>query len=245
LGQRSLVLGHVCTDIVRANRGARVLGDIVALMTSGNAISFGKRTQVTGVVVTGGGAVSRLGNALVGEFKGADTQGETAEMTQCANARNQTAAVRSALSALPSEPQNRLGAVVVKPRKTLRIPSSGALAAGTVVLDFDDLKISSSGKLVIAASPDTDQIVLRVANRLRAARRARIELEGAQPSQLIALVQGPMTIGGSANVVGTLIGADRIIMRRRATLTGALFGRTLLLSGSAKVQRAPWRGWCD
>jgi len=166
-------------------------------------------------------------------------------MTQCANARNQTAAVRRALSALPSEPQNRLGAVVVKPRKTLRIPSSGALAAGTVVLDFDNLKISSSGKLVIAASPDTDQIVLRVANRLRAGRRAHIELEGARPSQLIALVQGPMTIGGSANVVGTLIGADRIIMRRRATLTGALFGRTLLLSGSAKVQRAPWRGWCE
>jgi hypothetical protein len=230
---------------VRANGRARVLGDLVALMTSGNAISFGKRTQVTGAVVTGGGAVSRLENALVGEFKGADTRGETSEMAQCVTARNQTAEVRSALSALPSEPQNRLGAVVVKYRKTLRIPSSGALAAGTVVLDFDDLKISSRGKLVIAASPDTDQIVLRIANRLLAGRRARIELEGAQPSQLIALVQGPMTMGSSSKIVGTLIGADRIIMRRRATLTGALFGRTLLLSGGAKVRRAPWRGWCE
>ncbi len=244
LGQRSLVLGHVCTDIVRANGRARVLGDLVGLMTSGNAIVFGKRTQVTGAVVTGGGFVAGLDKALVGEFKGADSQGETPEMVQCADARQQTAALRGEVLSAASDPQNRFGAVVIKARKMLRLPVSGTFGAGSVVLDFDDLKISSSGKLILAAGPETEEIVLRVANRFRAARRAKIELEGLQANQVVLLVQGPVTIGGSAIVRGTLIGSDRIVMRRRALLEGGLFGRTLLLSGSARVQRAPWVGWC-
>lgn len=243
LGLRSLVLGHVCTDIVRANGRSRVLGDMVALMPSGTAISFGLRTQVAGAVVTAGGFVARLDRAVVGEFKGADTAGQTPEMVQCSDARAQAAAVRTELIALPPG-SNSLGPTVVKPRKTVRIPASGVLGPGTAVIDIADLKISSSGKLVIAASPETRDIVVRIPNRLRLGRRARIVLEGAQPNQVLYVVQGPATIGGTAYLPGTLIGADRIVLRRRALIEGALFGRTLLLSGSARIQRAPWSGWC-
>lgn len=233
----------MCTDIVRANRRARVLGDMVALMPSGTAIQFAKLTQVTGTVVTGGGFVAGLDNASIGEFRGADSSGTTPEMVQCADARSQAQTVRTELMALAPSGIS-LGETSVRPRKTLRIPAAGTLGPGTVVIDIDDLKIGSSGTLVLVGAPETRDIVLRITNRLRMGRRARVLLEGVQPNQLVHIVQGPVTIGGAAHLPGTLIGADRIVLRRKSRIKGALFGRTLLLSGSARVERDPWPGWC-
>lgn len=244
LSRRALINGHVCSDIVRMARQSRVLGDLVGLMSSGNALYFGKLTQVAGTVVTQGGAVVGVQNASMGQFLGADMAGTAPPVVDCANARAKTLQVREALSALPVTPGFSFGATRVKARKTLRIPSTGELADSTVVLDFEDLKISSSGTLELVGGPVTEDVVVRVRNHLRLGRRGKLLLTGLQPNQVILIVNGRTIINGSADLSGTVIGGDRIVLRRRAKVRGGLFGKTVLVAGSARVQRAGWVGWC-
>jgi len=244
LGRRSLVGGHVCTDVTKMGGRARVLGDLVGLMTSGNALVFGKLTQVAGTVVTAGGAIVNPQNALIGEFRGADSSGGAPELSDCALARSKTQSARTQLAQLPADPQTTFGAVKVKLRKSLRVPASGTFGAGTAVVDFDDLKIGSSGTLELVGGPTTEDVVIRVKNRLRLGRRAKVLLNGLNPNQVVFLVDGQTNVGGSAYLPATLIGGDRIAVRRRAAVEGGLFGKTVIVAGSARVQRAGWVGWC-
>lgn len=242
--RRALIGGHVCSDIVRLGGRARVLGDVVALTSSGNALYFGKLTQVMGTVVTLGGEVVGAQNASIGEFLGADTTGSTPPVMDCAEARAKTIQARQMLLGLPSSPGLSFGATKIKLRKTLRLPPTGELGGGTVVVDFEDLKIGSSGALELVGGPATEDVVIRVQNHVRLGRRAKLLLTGLEPNQVVLLVNGRTNLGGSAYLPATLIGADRITVRRRAVVEGGLFGKTLLVSGSARVRRAGWVGWC-
>ncbi|MCX8071103.1 MAG: hypothetical protein N3C12_01445 [Candidatus Binatia bacterium] len=244
LSRRALVGGHVCTGAAHLAGSSRILGDLVGLLTSGNALSFGKRTHVLGAVVTRGGAVVGAQNAAIGEFLGADSSDSTEEVRACAEARTKTFEARELLVTLPNNSGAMFGATKVKARKTLRIPASGQLGGGTVVADFDDLKIGSTGAVELVGSASTEDVVIRVQNQLRMGRRAKFVLDGLEPNQVVLVVNGRTTIGDSAYLPGTLIGGDRIIVRRRARVEGGLFGKTVLVSGSAKIRRAGWVGWC-
>ncbi len=244
LMRRSLIGGHVCSDVVRLARQSRVLGDLVALAPSGNALYFGKRTQVAGKVVTLGGAVVGAENASMGEFLGADSTGSTPPVQDCAEARARTLQARQNLLSLPNSAGFSFGVTKVRARKTLRLPPAGELDGGTVVVDFEDLKIGSSGTLELVGSAATEDVVIRVRNHLRLGRRAKLLLAGLQPNQVVLAVDGRTIIGGSAHLPGTLMGGDRIVVRRRAVVEGGLFGRSVLVSGSARVRRAGWVGWC-
>lgn len=244
LGRRALITGHVCSDVVKLAGAARVLGDAVGLMTANNALYFGKRTQVAGTVVTAGGAIVGAENARIGNFVGADASGSAPQLSECANARARVEVAHSALSGLASDPGLQFGAVVVAARSSLRVPSSGTLGAGTVVVDFEDLKLRSNASLELVGGPNTADVVVRVRNNLHLSTRARVTLTGLFPNQVVFVVSGRTSIGGSARLAGTLIGNDRIAVRRRAVVEGGLFGKTVLVSGSARVLRAGWVGWC-
>ncbi|GIW45122.1 MAG: hypothetical protein KatS3mg077_2404 [Candidatus Binatia bacterium] len=244
IGQRSLVSGHVCTDITRLLRRSRVLGDLVGLMTSGNSVLLGKRALVAGTLVTAGGAVVGTQNATIGEFLGADSSGSAAQLTECSEARARTAAVRQALLGLPTRAEFSFPATKVRLRKTLRLPQTGELGSGTPVIDFEELKIGSSGRLELVGGPTTESVVIRVRNDFRLGRRAKVLLTGLGPQQVVFVVGGRTNLGGSSYLPATLIGSDRIAVRRRAKIRGGLFGKTVIVAGSAQVQRAAWNGWC-
>jgi cysteine-rich repeat protein len=243
LGRRALVNGHVCGPVLRESRASRVRGDLTSLVTAGPAIIFGSLTQVAGSVVTAGGTVVKPTRAKIGGTLRSDSTGAMAELADCNLARTQTQDMYAKLIALP--PSFGYAKIKIKARKVLRLPASGDLGPGNVVVHIDELRVGGTATLTLVGSPATTQVIVHIPGALKLGRKAKINLEGLTTDQVIFVVDGPTGIGGSAKVQATILGAGTMVAQRRARVDGALYGRAPKVAGSSIIGRHPWVGWCD
>ncbi len=244
MGRRGVVNGQVCTGMLRMGGGSRINnGDLASQVTVGTAISFGKLTTVAGSVVTAGGDIIHRELVAAGGDIVPDPIGMRPELVDCALASTQASDKYSALIALP--PNFTFPSLTVKTRGDARIPPSGDLGTGDVVVRVDEINIHGSATLTLVGSPATTSVAVRIPGKLKVGSRAAIKLEHLVPGQVIFVVDGTVVVGGTATLPGTVLGTGRMAARRRAKVEGAFFGPGPKVAGSAVVNRQPWVGWCD
>jgi len=247
LGDRTLLKGHVCTDTIRQRNRSRVIGDVVGLVEAGGtAIKFAKRTRVAGAVITAGGNITGLAKVQIAANR-VDTDGVAPELDDCTTARVRATEKQAVLTALPASPGLAFGVVKVKGKKPLAIPAAGDLGPGQVVIGISgDLKIGNYGRLTINGASTTTEVIVHILGNLSMRGKAKIELHGLDPRQVIFVVDGQVKAGGDTRIPGTILGAGKIALFGRNTTDGAVLGRISIKTRSyVVINRRAWVGWCD
>jgi len=241
LSRDAATRGSVCAEDVQVGSSVQIDGDVVAWTTDGRAISFSRLSQVTGDVVTGGGALAGIGQATVG---GRIDQGGTApELAECFAARYRADRRRAELSALPPTPGFALGAVDVGRGSSRRIPAQGALGSGQVVVEAAGLRLGPESTLTLVGTASTDAVVVHIRGGVVLGWAARIDTDGLPAERVIFVVDGSVILYREAHVAGSVFASRRVRMGSASTITGALLASTIDLAPYATVDLHPFVGW--
>jgi len=237
----AVVRGNVCTERMRVGSSDRIDGDAIAWAALGRAATLRRGSQVTGAVVTGGGTVIGLDQATVGG--GIDLGGAAPQLDECFAARVRATSRRADLLALPPTPGFTLAPIQLGPGTTRRIPATGAMGTGQIIIEADRLRMGSSSVLTLVGSAATDAVIVHLRGSMTLGRAARITVEGIAAERLILLIDGSVVLHPRASVVGSVFAAAHVHMGSASTISGALLGATIDLAPSAAVDLHPFTGW--
>jgi len=221
------VNGSICAGTVTARPWTVMTGDVVALNTTGTAIRFALGDRVSGNVITGGGAIIKSAHARIGGK--VDTSGQAPEFASCSAAASALAAARTQMMALP--PTLILPSLAVPQAATQRIPDTGTLGAGQIVIDTPRIDLAGYATLVLVGAPSTTQVIVR-ASGVKMRYHAHLALDGLQPEQVLYVIEDTAILYECNTVAGSLM-AKQITWRGlsgRSRIDGALFS-----SGSLSV----------
>ncbi|MBI3784903.1 MAG: hypothetical protein HY270_16040, partial [Deltaproteobacteria bacterium] len=246
--QATAVGGNICAREIKMKLFSQVGGDVVALRstpvapTSGPpAILFQKSNVVAGRCATGGGWIKGLENASIA-LPPCDTSGTAPRLNECTLAVCRASNVRSLLQSLPVDLD--LGSVGVGRAVSQRIPASGTLGTGRVVIDASKIQLANRATLTLVGGPSTTQVIVRVAGRLRLGRPASIVLEGLQPQQVLFLVDGTVYMHSYADVSGTFYSTENVTVGFSSHVAGALISdKSVTLGNFVRVDDLPFAGW--
>jgi hypothetical protein len=236
-----VVGGDLCADHINMKLFSGVRGEAIAVRSSGSAvINFQHANFVTGDCITGGGAIKGLANATIGGR--VDTSGVAPELQEC-NAAFCSATARVAeLSLLPATPGYDLGSLRVT--RNRRIPATGTLGAGQVVVQTRSILLGNYTTLTLAGSPDTTRVIVHVSGNLRLGRPAEIALEGLTPEQVIFVVDGWVYAHSFGTVAGTIFAGGNVRIGFASAIHGAVLGQKAVRLGNfTTIDQHPFVGW--
>jgi hypothetical protein len=245
VGRGSQVDGSVCVSFFDSRLLASIGGDVIATIANGQAVMLGRRdrigtVEIAGSLVTGGGNIVGIEHAEAAG--GIDTTGTAGQLGDCNSARADVAAWHQVISNLP--PTLTIDRVFVGRRKSARIPAAGTLGAGQILIDTPKVRVRAGGRLVIAGSPQTDAVIVRVGNSFRAGHNAVIELEGLSPEQVIFVVKNSAIVKFGAVISGSLFAEGPLNVGQGATLNGQAVGESRIrLRRLAMLSRRPFCCW--
>jgi hypothetical protein len=127
-----------------------------------------------------------------------------------------------------------------------RIPATGTLGPGQVVIDVPSIRLSSYGRLTLAGDATTTQVIVRVTGTrsITVGYAAHIALAGLQPEQVLVLASGPIILCSHATVSGNLLATRLITVRRSGKVDGTLLSGTgFRLNSYASVMLHPFVAW--
>jgi cysteine-rich repeat protein len=241
IGRGTAIHGSVCADVIKTGGNTVTDGDLVALATSGSAISFLRQEKVGGHVITGGGSISHPSAAVIGG--GApDTSGTASQLTECDQAADKVAAERTLRLAAPVDLS--LGALTVVNSDPQTISVASAPGHGSaVVVEVPRIQLRSFGRLTLAGDATTQELVVRT-SLLSVGGGAQIVLQNLQPEQVLWLVDGPAKLYGFAMVPGTILATGQISTGYRSEIDGAVLGDTnFTFSAYAVLNSHPFAGF--
>jgi hypothetical protein len=204
-------------------------------------INFHHANFVTGDCITGGGTIKGQANATIGGR--VDTSGAAPELQEC-NAAFCSATARVAeLSLLP--PDFDLGRIRLTQRgQVRRIPATGTLGAGQVVIRTGSILLGNRTTLTLAGGPDTTQVIVHVSGNMRLGRPAEIALEGLTPEQVIFVVDGWVYVHSFGTVAGTIFAGGNVRIGFASAIHGAVLGQKAVRLGNfTTIDQHPFVGW--
>jgi cytoskeletal protein CcmA (bactofilin family) len=241
LGGSALITGDVCAESIAIGPSSVIDGDVVAWESSGPAIAFLDASQVRGDVVTGGGTVSRISGVTVGGR--VDVSGSGAEIAACLAARRKVDAWREQVVALPPSAGLAVGAARVRGGAPRRIPPTGSLGAGRIVVEARKLHLAPSGELTLVGTASTEAVIVRVRGRMEIGRGARITLEGLRPEQVVFVVDGSVILQPAVTVSGSVFATGRVMLGKASRVSGAILGNGIILAPDASVDLHRFVEW--
>ncbi len=241
--------GSACAEIVRTRAYVAINGSLIGLRPSGIAVDLAYGSVVADSIVTGGGNVVshpavRIDGRSVLPAVPIDVSGNAPAVGLCTDASTHASARLLELAAGSASPGLRFGRLTVRRGQTLRLPSSGTLGAGDVVIDAGDMHIASFGTLALVGDASTNSVVVRVGGSLRLGYGASVALAGLSPTQVIFVVEGPIASKAHTRITGTLVGQSTIDLGYGTQVNGALLaGGDITLAQYVQVNFFPFSGW--
>ncbi len=242
-------VGSACAEIVRTRAYVAINGSLIGLRSSGVAVDLAYGSVVADSIITGGGSVMsrpavRIDGRSVLPAVPIDVSGNAPAVGLCTDASAHAGARIAELSAAPANTGLRFGRMTVRRGQTLRLPASGTLGSGDIVIDADDVHVASFGTLALVGDASTQTVVVRINGSLRVGYGGSIALAGLSPTQVVFLVEGPITSKAHTRISGTLVGQSTIDLGYGTQVNGALLaGGDITLAQYAQVNFFPFSGW--
>jgi hypothetical protein len=197
--------------------------------------------MIVGDVVTGGGGIRGLN--LVTVDGRVEIGGDAVHLSDCVAARQRAARRRAELAALSATPGFTLDAIELGRSASLRIPSTGQLGAGRIVIDAGALRLGADSTLTLVGATDTEAVIVHVRGRMLLGRGARLVVDAMPAERVMFVVDGSVVLHAQTSVTGAVFGAGRVHMGSGSTVTGSLLGSALDLAPSAAVDLRSFAGW--
>jgi hypothetical protein len=235
------VNGSICAGTVAVGPWTTMTGDVVALNTTGTAIAFAPGDAVSGKVITGGGAIINPAYATIGGA--VDTNGQAPEVANCSAAASAVAAARTQMMALP--PTLILPALAVPKGATRRIPDTGTLGAGQIVIDTPRIDLAGTATLVLVGDPSTTQVIVRT-SEVKMRFHAQLALDGLQPEQVLYVIEHTALLYEFDTVAGSLMAKQITWAGKsgRSRIDGTLLsGSTLSVGSFTTINPHPFAGF--
>lgn len=246
---RHAAAGSACAEIIRTRAYVSINGSIIGLRSSGVAVDLAYGSVVADSIVTGGGSVVsrpavRVNGRSVLPTVPIDISGNAPAVGLCTDASAHASARLTDFAEAAASPGLHVGRVTVRRGKTLRIPATGTLGPGDVVIDAADVHIGTFGTVALVGDASTQTVVVRIGGSLRVAYGATIALAGLSPSQVMLIVEGPISTKSYTRISGTLLTQSTIDLGYSTNVKGALLAEGDISLGSyAQVKFYPFAGW--
>ncbi len=241
IGRRALMGGDVCGESLRLGSFAHIDGTAVGWASVGRAVALHRNSQVTGDVVTGGASVVLMPPANIGGQ--IDQSGTGAAVSDCAAARYRADSRRAEWTAQVPSPGYAQGRIAVRRGDTMRLPSSGTLGTGAILIDTAGVRLGPASTLTLVGDASTETVVVRVHGKLSLGSAARLEAQGVPPERVMVMVDGPVFLHRGAALAGSLSASGHVRLGNASAVSGAVLGDHVDVASDARVTLHPFIGW--